>query len=361
MELNSSFLKENGLRMEIVDLENGFFPNTDITGNIIIINNSINPKSIYLQLEIQKYVSHNNKTYLDEKTILDEHILEVNNLKTIDFTFPIPEDLTPSFEYPLNKYKCYIRYYLIGKCTSNDKVYSCSYIILIKAIYHEENIQNKYEVKTNISTYFNNKGECETIIYVDKNYITFDDQMSFNIEIHNEKCKLDLSYIKVTIQRDILFTSSDKKKLLNDQTINNRINHKINIKKEENGTEYLNINLNKNENFNFGKWINPYKNKSIFYLIPSIDSTHIKCIYSMKITLYLNEMLISKEHRPRIIIPILVGHQTKEEYDKIKKQKNKSVFNSDFLINQFVENNKTLEDYKKIERDDNVDNINYII
>ena len=361
MELNSLLLKEDGLRMEIVDLENGFFPNTDITGNIIIINNSINPESIFLQLEIQKYISHNNKKYFEEKTIIDEHILEVNNLKTIDFTFPIPDDLIPSFEYPLNKYNCYIRYNLIGKCSVNDKFYSCSYIILIKGKYNEETFQNKYEVKTNISTLFSNKGECETIIYVDKKYITFDEKMNFNIEIHNENCHCDLSYIKVTIQREVYFTSSDKNKLYKDQTINYRFNKNINIKKGENGTEYLEINLNKNENFNFGKWINPYKNKSIFYLIPSIDTTHIKCIYSMKITLYLKEMLISKEHRPRIIIPILVGHQTKEEYDKIKKQKNKSVFNSDFLINQFVENNKTLEDYKKIERDDNVDNINYII
>ena len=352
---NSSFIKEKGLKMQIVDLDNGFFPNTDITGNIIILNNSINPNSISLELQREQYISNNNKILLNETTILDEHILEVNNLKTIDFTFPIPEDLTPSFEYPLNKYKCYIRYYLIGKCTSNDKVYSCSYIILIKAIYHEENIQNKYEVKTNISTYFNNKGECETIIYVDKNYITFDDQMSFNIEIHNEKCKLDLSYIKVTIQRDILFTSSNKKKLLNDQTINNRINHKINIKKEENGTEYLNINLNKNENFNLGGWISPYKNFSIFYLIPSIHTTYIKCIYNMKITVYLKDKFISKNHRPRIIIPIQIGHQTKEEYDKIKKQKNNSVFNSDFLISQFEENQKTLEDYRKIEGEDNID------
>ena len=38
---NSSFIKEKGLKMQIVDLDNGFFPNTDITGNIIILNNII--------------------------------------------------------------------------------------------------------------------------------------------------------------------------------------------------------------------------------------------------------------------------------------------------------------------------------
>ena len=75
----------------------------------------------------------------------------------------------------------------------------------------------------------------------------------------------------------------------------------------------------------------------------------------MKITIYLKDKFISKNHRPRIIIPIQIGHQTKEEYDKIKKQKNNSVFNSDFLISQFEEKQKTFEDYRKIEGEDNID------
>ena len=44
----------------------------------------------------------------------------------------------------------------------------------------------------------------------------------------------------------------------------------------------------------------------------------------------------------------------KEEYDRIKKQKNQSVFNSDFLLNQFAER-KSLYDYISIEKDDNND------
>lgn len=353
-KINSSFQKENGLKMEIIDLDNGFFPNTDITGNIIIKDNSINPDSIILNLEIEENISNSNKILFSEKKILDEHILEVNNLKTIDFTFPIPDDLKPSFEYHLNKYNTFIRYYLIGKCSFNDKVYSCSYIIFIKGKYNEEYFQNKFDVKTNISNFYSNLGQCETTVYVDKKYITFDEEMNCKLEIHNEQCSCDISNIKVTIQRNVYFTSSDKKNIINEKTINDRIWKKIFVKKGKSLTNNLSINLNKNEKINFVNWINPYNNKTNFYLIPSVDTTNIKCEYNLKITLYLKGNFINKDHRPRIIIPIIIGHQTKEEYDRIKKQKNQSVFNSDFLLNQFAER-KSLYDYISIEKDDNND------
>ena len=60
----------------------------------------------------------------------------------------------------------------------------------------------------------------------------------------------------------------------------------------------------------YSGYIQPYNkdNKSNIELIPSVDGIIIKCEYYLKVTLYF-ESFVSKDKRPRIILPIYMVHK----------------------------------------------------
>lgn len=341
-----SLVSENGLSIEMVGRENGFFPGNEIHGDIIITNDKIKTEKIYLKLKIQYFC--NNINPLKEEKEISHQILNTENYSNIDFTFLIPEDIEPSFEYSSNNTFAFIRYYLEAECNSNKIQYNCSYLILIKGKYINRISTIKYEVKKDISKYFKNQGFCNVIAYIDKNYLTIDDELNLDIEIHNENCDLDINLIKVNIQREVILSSSNKKKMIYEKKVNNRIKKKVLIKRKSFSKENIKIKISPNENLNINKWENPYEeSRNIINYIPSVDTIFIKSIYSLKISIYFDALFINKEYRPRIIIPLYYGHQNKDEYEKIQKKKNNSsLFNSDLLIATFKSLNSNIEDFK---------------
>ena len=350
MEQNEkSLVSDKGLKMEIIGREYGFFPGNEISGNIIITNDQIKTDKIYLQLK--KIYYWNNKNTLNENKVIAQQILNTENYSNIDYTFLIPEDIEPSFEYCSHNSFAFIRYYLEAKCISNKILYNCSYLILIKGKYINRISRIKYEVKTDISQYFQKKGFCNVIVYIDKNYLTLDDEINLDIEIHNENCNLDVNLIKVNLQREILLSSLNKKQIFYERKVNNRLKKEVLIKRKTSSKENIKIKIDPNENLNINKWINPYESsRNIINYIPSVDTFFIKSIYNLKITIYFDSLYIAKEYRPRIIIPIYYGHQTKDEYDKIQRKKNtSSIFNSDVLISTFKSLNSNIEDFKNEE------------
>ena len=156
MEQNEkSLVSDKGLKMEIIGREYGFFPGNEINGNIIITNDQIKTDKIYLQLK--KIYYWNNKNTLNENKVIAQQILNTENYSNIDYTFLIPEEIEPSFEYCSHNSFAFIRYYLEAKCISNKILYNCSYLILIKGKYINRISRIKYEVKTDISQYFQKK------------------------------------------------------------------------------------------------------------------------------------------------------------------------------------------------------------
>ena len=348
-----SIIIENGLKMEIIEIENGFYPESTINGNIIILNKEINTETIILQLKRKQYCNH--KNLLNDIKIIKEKQINTQNYTKIDFTFEIPEELEPSFEYYNDNTFIYLRYYLEAKCISNNQLYNCTYIILIKAKYINRISNINFNTKNGISRFFTDKGECSCNIYIDKNCFTFDEILKLNIEIDNTKCSFDISKFKATIIREVIVTSFNKEKIHYEKTINGRETKEVLIKKGTFNNQTMDIKIKDNENFNINKWKNPYNNndKKILKFIPSVDTLYIKCIYKIKFTIYFDAFLLSSDYRPRIFIPIYISHQSKEEFDRIQNKKSKSVFNSDQLINGFKSLNENIDDYKKSEIEDN--------
>ena len=347
-----SFIKENGLKMEIIEKENGFYPGSNINGNVIITNKEINPQTIMIQLTMIQY--WNNKNLLNNITIIKEKKINTNNFSEIDFTFEIPEDLEPSFEYFYEDTFVYSRYFLETKCISNNQLYNCSYIILIKAKYINIISPLNYNSKKNVTRFKFDKGVCSCNIFIDQNYITFDDELKLNIEINNTNCLFDISKLKATIERELIVISLNKEKMYYEKTVNSRKIKEILIKNGTNDNQEMNISIkDDSEKFNTKKWNNPYNNdKKIIKYIPSLDTLHIKCIYKIKFTTYFDAFFVSNKKRPRIFIPIYIGHQNKDEYYNIQKKNKISIFNSEQLIDGFKSLNQNIDDYKIIEEEE---------
>ena len=346
-----SFIKEDGLKMEIIEKENGFYPDSAINGNVIITNDKIKPKTIIIQLKLKQYWDH--KNLLNDTQLIKEKKINTKNNSIIDFNFEIPEDLEPSFEYYNDNIFIYLRYFLEAKCIFNNQLYSCSYIILIKAKYINRLSNTMFNTKNNITRFFIEKGECSCDIYIDKNCFTFDETLKLNIEVNNKKCSFDITKLKVSLIREVIVSSFDKEKINYERTVNDRIIKEVLIKKGTIKNETMDIKINDKENFNNKKWKNPYNNdKKMLKYIPSVDTLYIKCIYKIKFSIYFDTFFPSSSIRPRIFIPIYICHQNKEEYERMKKIKRYSVFNSDHFINQFKSLDENIDDYRKIEEEE---------
>jgi hypothetical protein len=328
---NSKFDKENGLQIIINSKENGFYPKEKMLGIIKILNQElIGINEIKLSLIKIDYF-FKKKEIINNEEIIKEEIIKVNDLSKISFSFEIPDNIEPSLEYPSNNFESYIRYYLKASSILNKKKYISFYIILIKrkAIIKESKL--KFENNINVSSYFINRGNCALIAEINDNYFTLDDYLILNIEIINEKCSLNIIEIKFDIIREICIYIDEKSDLIYDSETIYRLNKRVNIKKNEIGSEKISIKIeNQINNFDFSNWENPYKYKDINYLIPSVDSQHIKIYYQLKITVYFDSF-VSYNYRPRIFIPINIGHQSKMEYKMSLYKKQKVNFNDDIF------------------------------
>ena len=318
---------ENGIKMIINEKEEGFYPCSDILGIINILEKeALNIREINLQL-IKVQYCYKDKIIFHNKTIIKEETIKINDISKIYFVFKLPEKMDPSFEYPSFKIKTYTRHHLQGSFNLNEKKFYCSYIILIKKKAIIDKSKLTYEKKCNIYSYFINKGNCNLIVNIDNNYLSFDDNLNLNLNILNEECDLNTNEIKVTVYRDIYIYSNNQNSI-NEEEVLNRIIKKTNINKKTKGKENMSIFITENNHyFNLNEWKNPYKNFQLKYLIPSIDSENIKCFYNIKITLYFNSF-VTFSYRPRVFIPIFVGHQSISEYNFQIKENSSLIFSN---------------------------------
>ncbi len=332
---NSIFDKENGLQIIINAKENGFYPKEKMLGIIKILKKELlEIDEIKLSLIKIEYCLKK-KEIVNIKEKIKEEIIKINDSSKISFSFEIPDNIEPSFEYPSYNVKAYIRYFFEASITFNKQVYISSYLILIKCKAIIKETKLKFENNINVSSYFINRGNCSIIAEINDNYFTLDDYMILNIEMRNEKCILNIIEIKFDLIREFCVYIDEKSELIYDCEIIFKENKNVNIKKNETGTEKFTFKIeDKILNFDFANWENPYKNRNIIYLIPTVDSKHIKTYYQLKITVYFDSY-VTYNYRPRIFIPINIGHQSKIEYKMNLFKLQKVNFNNDIFDSSF--------------------------
>ena len=58
---NSTDKREKGLKMQIIEKEKGFYPNTEIHGSVMLIDEELKVDEIYLQLKMIEYWTDDKK------------------------------------------------------------------------------------------------------------------------------------------------------------------------------------------------------------------------------------------------------------------------------------------------------------
>ena len=326
--------------LKIVPKSSAFFSDDFIEGHVElsssvqIILNDIN--LVLNSMEFWSTFSKEMNTNISEKS--DAALVTVNldvkrklNINTnlvalkpgkfnFGFKFKLPKIPEASFEFPSNEGKAYLRYYLAANIISPYiKGNTSTYIIIKNRQKVEMNKQVCFEVENSIhkwGLFGGGKTKMQITSINGTDNFKFGEKINFNISIDNTKGKINATECKVVMNRTVIFKTklSEKKKTVIDELISNKI--KTETLPGESKNFNFNLNLEKIENKNFdiqGAQI-PYTNiADINYFLPSIKTLLLECSYTLKFTLYF-DTFVKYNDRPRIIINMIICHQTFDEY-----------------------------------------------
>jgi len=348
-----------------IDKQN-YFPGEIIKGTVYL-----NPEKPVFIEDIQIafnlfenwYVTTENKTEFNNQTIVAFNLgikkmlgCKVNDkniyLEKLNYTFPftykLPEYINPSFEYPTDKYRAFLRYNLAAKILSNDYPGSTSVYLIIQAIPKNDlDDLNKESTSSSIKKWglFNKGNSIVKAFYPTKNY-KFNDIIPITINVDNTNSKLKLTECKIDFIRKIIFKS--KEDLTDKYTHEDKLIKKVfqsEVKKKEKKNFEFKILLNdlRSKSYTYNSYKLPYNNTSYCWIdnIPSVDGGIIKCEYYLKITSYYDSF-VTKAERPRIILPVYMVHKMDGNIIVMNQQE------SEDLRKAIEESKREEEELKKI-------------
>ena len=304
-----------------------------------------------LNLDIKKKLKINTKTvYLKEGKY------------NFGFKFKIPIKVGPSFEFPSKEGKAYFRYVLTANIISPTVSGSCMIYIILKK--RQQIVMNKQVSFTTESTihklllFDGGKTRLTVSSLNGTDNFKYGESINFNINVDNTRGKVNVHKCKVVLRRIINFKArnSEIKRTFVDELISKETT--TDTLPGENRNFVTNVNLAKIENKNFE--INnsgiPYNNiTDINFFLTSMKSLLLDCSYTLKFTLYFDSH-VKYEDRPRVVINIILCHQSFDEYKKenpntnintnnntktnVKKKKKASNLLDDMEILEFDQPNK---------------------
>ena len=239
---------------------------------------------------------------------------------TFAFKFKPNKVLEPSFELPGKADKAYIRYFLASNIISPYiKGSAKSFIILKKRQKIEMNKEIILTSENSVHKWglFNSgKTKLKVTSLNGTDTFKFGEDIKFEIDIDNTEGKLITTECKIVLKRNVKFNNSYgelKKEILDELSSKT-------IKAESSPGEHKSFNyvlsLKKVENKNFaieGSGI-PYTNfPDINYFLPSVKTIVLECSYLIKFTLYFNKF-VKFNDRPRVIMNVIICHQSIDEY-----------------------------------------------
>ena len=275
----------------------------------------------------------NNPILLNVKVNIGK-ILKVNsnliNLNIGEFKFPfkfqLPDFLQPSFEYPKNNQRAFLRYVLEAKLISPYVQGDGRIYLLIKSRPKILNCPLSFSSAVNVHTWgmFDQGSTILKTSYKTSNY-QMKGQIPITVEIDNTRGKLAVTSVNVKAIRKIEFKKINEatvKFTLEDIMVNKVFN--INVLPNTKSQAYNYIIDLREENlsgFNYFGLANPYpKLKDLAFAMPSTDGAAIKCDYFLEVTISFDGF-VTKGYLPRIIIPLTLTHQLQNDYVLEQKEK----------------------------------------
>ena len=339
---NNSINNNNKNYMKIQPDKNEYFPNSTISGHIIItIPQDVIVSDICLKFGIFEgwvFTESSERTITDaNKTVITQKNLEIGkflNIETslislskgeffIPFSIEIPDYLQPSFEYPFPNRKGYIRYFLLADVISPYIKFNVEEYVIIKSHPLEMNYPHLLNSTKNVRKWgVSDQGTTILTVNYEKNNYKFMDNVPIKVFINNYRGNLKITNINVDLIRIITFTSTNQaEKFPMEKTIQKN-KYKVLIQSHSTNSFAFNVNLIDKEisNIDYIKNLNIYNNeiKDLNLLLPSCNSNLIKCEYKIQVSLDF-ESYVPYANKPRVFLPLSITHQLIEEY-RIEKQ-----------------------------------------
>ena len=250
----------------------------------------------------------------------------------LPFQFFLPKDIPPSFEYPREKKKSFIRYIFTAELKSGKETYITEEYLYIKQRPFMNYQNNRFKDLKIIKTIESiSKGESSINLFLPSDNIKINNPIKFMVDIDNTKCGENIENICLKVKRLVTFKKDDKLYTYKTKIINKEYQAKC-LKGEKKSFNYEDTILRDNdlEEMKFKDKLNPYLGKitDLNLLMPSLKTPIIRCEYKLKVFPKYESKILKKD-RPTIYIPIFAVHQLELEYegDKIiiEGQKNNIV------------------------------------
>ena len=345
------------MKISILPIKYEFYPGETISGKIHIntkentyiedieMSLSFSEDWNYL-LPDKKYETMNNKQCIATFKIGISNIILEQNKSSFPFKTKLPDYLLPSFEFPKEKFRAFLRYSLKAKIKSFGQEMSSIVYIIIKSI---PNIDNKNligqdaSLSVKKSEMFNRGQTTLQVSYLSKNYTLYDN-IPLEIEINNINSSLKVEKCKFYIFRKLIFKNElfVDKYVLEDLILKSKYKRSINKNEKLLFNYSLDLKTISYKDFKPKGVHIPYENIqfNLIDFLPSIDGNIISCEYCLKIKLKLSHK-VPKEELPTLVIPIYIVHKlnkddkeiVKKAAEKIKENEKKKIYEN--VINEF--------------------------
>ena len=293
-------------------------------------------------------INRNNNTIILQNLLKIKEYLKINSLLitlnegnyVFPFNFILPNIISPSFNYYFYDGKGYNYYKIIIEL---DLPYGTKTNIniqqekIINILLYSEPIEKPLFYSQENSVYkwgFINQGKIILSAFYPKNYYIYNENIPIKITIDNTCCGMEVVCINIQLMRKITFVANYWENLYHFDIIDQK-EFNPNIKSGE--TILFNENLVIQKDDSEKEIIKGKKNENL----PCLSLELIKCEYYIEISLVYESMTFSGS-KPKLILPIFVGHNFKE---KNNNNDNQNVNEVKELKNN-IDNNK---DNKKME------------
>ena len=385
----SSLQNQMSIRLNKPD----YFKGDYVEGNIILNSpGSVVLNDIHLNLfltENWNYQENNQpQTELNNQMLLTikigiQKILKINsdliNLNPGSFNFPfkfkLPDYLQPSFEYPKEKQRAFIRYVLEAKIISQFVQGSIRSLIFVKARPILLNCPLSYSSATNVHKWgmFDQGSTILKVSYLTSNY-QIRGQIPITVEINNTRGRLQVKNVVCKIIRRVQFKRVQEAAVkFTLQSIIVNKNFAVNVPPNYQSQTYnysIPISDSTLETYNYKGVSKPYPTLvDLIYAMPTTDGAAIKCDYFLLVTVSFSSF-VTQSYIPKVCIPFTLTHQMindfnleQKEDEDLKKAIEASLLDmkqveniNDININEIVldqDKNEILIDGKNIENNKN--------
>ena len=248
----------------------------------------------------------------------------------IPFNIFLPKNIPPSFEYPRENKKGYIRYIFTAEITTTEEKFITEEYFLIKQrpfIYPpltKFKAEDKRIVKTTNNVI---KGESSISGYTPSRNILIYEPIKYEVDADNRKCDEDIIKFNAKLIRVVTFKKDGHLYTYDTLIYSKKYSAKI-LKKEMKVFKYEDIILKDAElkDLTFNEKSNPYpgKVKDLNFLMPSFETSIMKCEYKLELSSEFDSKVFD-ENKPTVTVPIYACHQTQIDYERDKMYINQKI------------------------------------